>query len=82
MEIVTEPDFRSGEEAAAFVRELQLILVRLGTCDGKMEGKCAKYCLNILFFVFTYVIRTLCISKNIVHVAFSFCIQCICHEVL
>ena len=38
MEIVTEPDFHSGEEAAAFVRELQLVLIKLGTCDGKMEG--------------------------------------------
>ena len=38
MEIVTEPDFRSGEEAAGFVRELQLILQRLGTCDGIMAG--------------------------------------------
>ena len=39
MEIVTEPDFGSGEEAAAFVRELQLILIKLGTCDGRMEGE-------------------------------------------
>ena len=38
MEIVTEPDFKSGEEAAAFVKELQLMLQTLGTCDGKMEG--------------------------------------------
>ncbi len=38
MEIVTEPDFRSGEEAAGFVRELQLILQLLGTCDGIMAG--------------------------------------------
>ena len=39
MEIVTEPDFRTPEEATSFVRELQTILRRLGTCDGKMEGK-------------------------------------------
>ncbi|XP_046549858.1 glutamyl-tRNA(Gln) amidotransferase subunit B, mitochondrial-like isoform X1 [Haliotis rubra] len=39
MEIVTEPDFNNGEDAAAFVKELQLILQTLGTCDGKMaEG--------------------------------------------
>ncbi len=38
MEIVTEPDFRSGEEAAGFVRELQLIIQLLGTCDGIMAG--------------------------------------------
>lgn len=39
MEIVSEPDFRSASEAAAFVRELQLILQTIGVCDGKMEGK-------------------------------------------
>ncbi|XP_013417165.1 glutamyl-tRNA(Gln) amidotransferase subunit B, mitochondrial isoform X2 [Lingula anatina] len=39
MEIVTEPDFRSGEEAAAFVKELQLILTTIGACSGVMaEG--------------------------------------------
>lgn len=38
MEIVTEPDFRNGEEAAAFVKQLQSILQLIGTCDGKMEG--------------------------------------------
>ncbi|XP_071087947.1 glutamyl-tRNA(Gln) amidotransferase subunit B, mitochondrial-like [Haliotis cracherodii] len=39
MEIVTEPDFTDGDDAAAFVKELQLILQTLGTCDGKMaEG--------------------------------------------
>ena len=39
MEIVTEPDFTTGEEAASFVKELQLILQSIGTCDGKMSGK-------------------------------------------
>ena len=38
MEIVTEPDFHSSEEAAGFVRELQLVLQALGTCSGKMSG--------------------------------------------
>ena len=38
MEIVTEPDFNNGEEAAAFVKELQQILLALGTCDGIMAG--------------------------------------------
>ena len=37
MEIVTEPDFTDGVEAAAFVRELQQILQTINTCDGKME---------------------------------------------
>ena len=39
MEIVTEPDMRNGAEAAAFVRELRLLLRQLGTCDGNMQGR-------------------------------------------
>jgi len=38
MEIITEPDFSSSIEAVSFVKELQLILQTLGTCDGRMEG--------------------------------------------
>ena len=37
MEIVTEPDLRSGAEAAAFVAELRAILRAVGSCDGNME---------------------------------------------
>lgn len=33
-----EPDMSCGEEAAAAVRELQLILQALGTCQGNMSG--------------------------------------------
>ncbi|KAG7314171.1 hypothetical protein KOW79_022667 [Hemibagrus wyckioides] len=40
MEVVMEPDMCCGEEAAAAVRELQLILQTLGTCQGNMaEGQ-------------------------------------------
>ncbi|GIK96767.1 MAG: aspartyl/glutamyl-tRNA(Asn/Gln) amidotransferase subunit B [Alphaproteobacteria bacterium] len=37
MEIVSEPDMRSSEEAAAYIRKLRSILRYLGTCDGDME---------------------------------------------
>jgi aspartyl-tRNA(Asn)/glutamyl-tRNA(Gln) amidotransferase subunit B len=37
MEIVSEPDLRSAEEAGAYVRKLRAILRYLGTCDGNME---------------------------------------------
>ncbi len=37
MELVTEPDFSSGEEASAFAQELQLILRYLGVSDADME---------------------------------------------
>jgi len=39
MEIVSEPDLRSAEEAGAYMRKLRSILRYIGTCDGNMaEG--------------------------------------------
>ena len=37
MEIVSKPDMRSAEEAAAYVKKIRTILIYLGTCDGDME---------------------------------------------
>ncbi|HSZ50115.1 MAG TPA: Asp-tRNA(Asn)/Glu-tRNA(Gln) amidotransferase subunit GatB [Caulobacteraceae bacterium] len=37
MEIVSYPDLRSSEEAAAYVKKVRSILRYLGTCDGDME---------------------------------------------
>jgi aspartyl-tRNA(Asn)/glutamyl-tRNA(Gln) amidotransferase subunit B len=37
MEIVSDPDMRSGEEAGAYLKKLRAILRYLGTCDGNME---------------------------------------------
>lgn len=37
MELVTEPDVRSADEAVAFARQLQLILRYLGVSDADME---------------------------------------------
>ena len=37
MEIVSEPDLRSAEEAGLYLRKLRSILRYLGTCDGNME---------------------------------------------
>ncbi len=37
IEIVSEPDIRSAEEAAAYLRRLHEILVYLEICDGNME---------------------------------------------
>ncbi|XP_029644270.1 glutamyl-tRNA(Gln) amidotransferase subunit B, mitochondrial isoform X1 [Octopus sinensis] len=47
MEIVTEPDFKNGEEAAAFLKELQLLLMTLGTCNGKMSEGSLRVDANI-----------------------------------
>ena len=37
MEIVSEPDLRTAEEAGLYLRKLRSILRYLGTCDGNME---------------------------------------------
>lgn len=42
-----EPDMSCGEEAAAAVRELQLILQALGTCQGNMSGMEIHLCLRL-----------------------------------
>lgn len=38
MELVFEPDLVDGEEAAALIKELVIILQRIQTCSCKMEG--------------------------------------------
>ncbi|WP_136649183.1 Asp-tRNA(Asn)/Glu-tRNA(Gln) amidotransferase subunit GatB [Paracoccus aeridis] len=38
MEIVSRPDIRSPEEAAAYVAKLRQIMRYLGTCDGNMQN--------------------------------------------
>ena len=37
IEIVSEPDMRSAEEAVAYLKSLRAILVYLGICDGNLE---------------------------------------------
>jgi aspartyl-tRNA(Asn)/glutamyl-tRNA(Gln) amidotransferase subunit B len=47
MEIVSRPDMRSSEEAAAFLRKLRAILRYLGTCDGNMEEGSMRADVNV-----------------------------------
>ncbi|MDE0334544.1 MAG: Asp-tRNA(Asn)/Glu-tRNA(Gln) amidotransferase subunit GatB, partial [Defluviicoccus sp.] len=47
MEIVTEPDMRSPEEAAAFMAKLRSILRYLGTCDGNMQEGSLRADVNV-----------------------------------
>lgn len=47
MELVFEPDLADGEEAAALVKELSVILRRLGTCSCKMEEGALRVDANI-----------------------------------
>lgn len=37
LEIVSEPDMRSSEEARLYLESLRAILMAIGVCDGKME---------------------------------------------
>ncbi|MSP93552.1 MAG: Asp-tRNA(Asn)/Glu-tRNA(Gln) amidotransferase subunit GatB [Myxococcales bacterium] len=37
IEIVSEPDLRTSEEAVTYLRELRAILVYLGVCDGNLD---------------------------------------------
>jgi aspartyl-tRNA(Asn)/glutamyl-tRNA(Gln) amidotransferase subunit B len=47
MEIVSRPDMRSSEEAAAFLRKMRAILRYLGTCDGNMEEGSMRADVNV-----------------------------------
>ncbi len=47
MEIVTQPDIRSGEEAMEFIRKLRLLLWYLGTSDANMEEGSLRADVNI-----------------------------------
>lgn len=47
MEIVSEPDIRSAEEASAYVRKLRAIVRCLGTCDGNMDQGSMRVDVNV-----------------------------------
>ncbi|KXV38581.1 glutamyl-tRNA amidotransferase [Gluconobacter japonicus] len=47
MEIVSEPDIRSPEEAGAYLRKLRQILRYIGTCDGNMEEGSMRADVNV-----------------------------------
>ena len=47
MEIVSEPDIRGPEEAAAYVSKIRMILRYLGTCDGNMDEGSMRADVNV-----------------------------------
>jgi aspartyl-tRNA(Asn)/glutamyl-tRNA(Gln) amidotransferase subunit B len=47
MEIVSKPDMRSSDEAAAFLRKLRSILRYLETCDGNMDEGSMRADVNV-----------------------------------
>lgn len=47
MEIVSRPDIRGPEEAAAYLAKLRQILLYLGTCDGNMQNGSMRADVNV-----------------------------------
>ena len=70
MEIVSEPDLRSPEEAGAYMRKLRAILRYLGTCDGNMEEGSLRADVNVSVRRAGEGYRTRCEVKNVNSVRF------------
>ncbi|BCW89055.1 Aspartyl/glutamyl-tRNA(Asn/Gln) amidotransferase subunit B [Alphaproteobacteria bacterium SO-S41] len=47
MEIVSKPDMRSSDEAAAYLKKLRNLLRYLGTCDGNMDEGSMRADVNV-----------------------------------
>jgi len=70
MEIVSEPDLRSAEEAGAYLRKLRAILRYLGTCDGNMEEGNLRCDANVSVRRSGAALGTRCEIKNVNSVRF------------
>jgi aspartyl-tRNA(Asn)/glutamyl-tRNA(Gln) amidotransferase subunit B len=70
MEIVSEPDMRSPEEAGAYVRKLRTLLRYLGTCDGNMDEGSMRADVNVSVRKAGEDFRTRCEIKNVNSVKF------------
>ena len=78
MEIVSEPDLRSAEEAGLYLRKLRSILRYLGTCDGNMEEGSLRCDCNVSVRRPGEPLGTRCEIKNLNSVRFV--MQAIDHE--
>jgi aspartyl-tRNA(Asn)/glutamyl-tRNA(Gln) amidotransferase subunit B len=70
MEIVSEPDLRSPEEAGAYLTKLRQILRYLGTCDGNMDEGSMRADVNVSVRRAGEPYRTRCEVKNVNSVKF------------
>ncbi|WP_114377827.1 Asp-tRNA(Asn)/Glu-tRNA(Gln) amidotransferase subunit GatB [Elioraea thermophila] len=70
MEIVSEPDIRSPEEAGAYLTKLRQILRYLGTCDGNMEEGSLRADVNVSVRRPGEGYRTRCEVKNVNSIRF------------
>jgi aspartyl-tRNA(Asn)/glutamyl-tRNA(Gln) amidotransferase subunit B len=65
MEIVSRPDMRSPEDAAAYVKTLRALVRRLGTCDGDMEKGNLRADVNVSVRKPGEALGTRCEIKNV-----------------
>jgi aspartyl-tRNA(Asn)/glutamyl-tRNA(Gln) amidotransferase subunit B len=65
MEIVSEPDMRSPEEAGAYLTKIRQILRYLGTCDGNMDEGSMRADVNVSVRKAGEGFRTRCEVKNV-----------------
>ncbi|HLT78727.1 MAG TPA: Asp-tRNA(Asn)/Glu-tRNA(Gln) amidotransferase subunit GatB [Ferrovibrio sp.] len=70
MEIVSEPDMRSAEEAGLYLKKLRTILRYLGTCDGNMEEGSMRADVNVSVRRPGGPLGTRCEIKNVNSVRF------------
>ena len=70
MEIVSEPDMRSADEAAAYITKIRSILRYLGTCDGNMQEGSMRADVNVSVRHPDDELGTRCELKNINSIRF------------
>ena len=70
MEIVSEPDMRTPEEAGAYLHKLRSILRYLGTCDGNMEQGSLRCDANVSVRRAGDELGTRCEIKNVNSIRF------------
>jgi aspartyl-tRNA(Asn)/glutamyl-tRNA(Gln) amidotransferase subunit B len=70
MEIVSEPDIRSPEEAGAYLRKLRTLMRYLGTCDGNMDEGSMRADVNVSVRKSGEPFRTRCEVKNVNSIRF------------
>jgi aspartyl-tRNA(Asn)/glutamyl-tRNA(Gln) amidotransferase subunit B len=70
MEIVSEPDMRSADEAAAYLKKLRAIVRYIGSCDGDMEKGSMRCDANVSVRKVGGPLGTRCEIKNVNSVRF------------
>ena len=70
MEIVSKPDMRSADEAAAYVEKLRSILRYIGTCDGNMQEGSLRADANVSVRRLGGPLGTRCEIKNVNSIRF------------